>query len=316
MINYTIIIPIYNEEKNIDILYQRLKNVLRFFKKEYELIFVNDGSSDQSLLKLINLYKKDNRIKIINFSRNFGHQMAVSAGLKYAQGEIIVILDGDLQDPPELLPKFFAKIDDGYDVVYGIRTKRKESLIMRLAYATYYRFLKAVADINIPLDSGDFCVMKKKVVKAINLLPERNRFVRGIRAWVGFKQIGLEYERDRRYAGKSKYTLKKIMKLAFDGIFSFSYVPFKFMFYLGLFSLIFSFFGALFVFYMKFFTSHYNRVPGFATTVTLLIFIGGLQLFSMGIMGEYIKRIYDEVKGRPSYIIESAFGIKIENQNG
>jgi len=316
MTNYSIIIPIYNEEKNIDILYQRLTKVLHSLKKEYELIFVNDGSFDQSLLKLINLYKKDRRIKIINFSRNFGHQMAVSAGLKYAQGEIIVVMDADLQDPPEVLPQFFKKIEEGYDVVYAVRKKRKESFLMRLAYATYYRFLKAIAEIDIPLDSGDFCVMTKKVVKAINLLPERNRFVRGIRAWVGFKQIGLEYEREARYAGKSKYTFKKIMKLAFDGIFSFSYIPFKFMFYLGLFSLIFSFLGAVFVFYMKFFTSHYSRVPGFATTVTLLIFIGGLQLFSMGIMGEYIKRIYDEVKGRPSYIIESTFGIKTESQNG
>jgi len=315
MIKYSIVVPIYNEEKNIDVLYQRLTKVLTAFKKEYELIFVNDGSFDQTLFKLINLYQKDSRVKIINFSRNFGHQMAVSAGLKYAQGEIVVVMDADLQDPPEVLPQFFKKIDEGYDVVYAIRKKRKESLFMRLAYATYYRFLKAIAEIDIPLDSGDFCVMRRKVVKAINLLPERNRFVRGIRAWVGFKQIGLEYERDRRYAGKSKYTFKKIMKLAFDGIFSFSYVPFKFMFYLGFFSLFFSFLGALFVFYMKFFTSHYNRVPGFATTVTLLIFIGGLQLFSMGIMGEYIKRIYDEVKGRPSYIIDSAFGIKIENQN-
>ncbi len=307
--DYSIIIPVYNEEKNIETLYERLTKILKTLKKNYELIFINDGSSDSTLLKLAELHKKDYVVKIVNFSRNFGHQMAVSAGLRFAKGELVTVIDADLQDPPELLPRFFKKAEEGYDVVYAIRKKRKESFFMKLAYATYYRFLKMIADIDIPLDSGDFCVMKKKVVDAINLLPERNRFIRGIRTWVGFKQIGLEYERGVRFAGESKYTFKKIMKLAFDGIFSFSYVPFKFMFYLGLFALISSFIGGAWVFYMKFFTTNYNRVPGFATTITLLIFVGGLQLFSMGVMGEYIKRIYDEIKQRPQYIIESTVGI-------
>lgn len=307
--NYSIIIPVYNEEKNIETLYERLAKVLKIIKRDYELIFINDGSSDATLFKLNELHIKDNEVKIVNFSRNFGHQMAVSAGLKYAQGELVAVIDADLQDPPELLPKFFKKAEEGYDVVYAIRKKRKESFLMKLTYVTYYRFLKMIADINIPLDSGDFCVMKKRVVDAINLLPERNRFIRGIRTWVGFKQIGIEYERETRFAGESKYNFKKLLKLAFDGIFSFSYAPFKFMFYLGLFALIFSVLGGVWVFYMKFFTTNYNRVPGFATTITLLIFIGGLQLFSMGVMGEYIKRIYDEIKQRPPYIIESTVGI-------
>lgn len=307
--DYSIIIPVYNEEKNIKILYERLTKVLKPLKKNYELIFVNDGSSDSTLFRLTEFHKNDYVVKIVNFSRNFGHQMAVSAGLKFAKGELVAVIDADLQDPPELLIKFFNKAREGYDVIYAIRKKRKESFFMRIAYATYYRFLKTIADIDIPLDSGDFCVMKKKVVESINLLPERNRFIRGIRTWVGFKQIGIEYEREARYAGESKYNFKKLMKLAFDGIFSFSYVPFKFMFYLGFFALFFSFLGGVWVFYMKFFTINYNKVPGFATTVTLLIFVGGLQLFSMGVMGEYIKRIYDEIKQRPQYIIESTVGI-------
>jgi len=305
---YSIIIPVFNEEKNVDILYERLTKVLRLLKQEYELIFINDGSTDLTLIKLNNKHLKDNTLKIINFSRNFGHQMAVSAGLKYAKGEIVAIIDADLQDPPEILPLFFKKIEAGYDVVYAIRKKRKESVMMKLAYATYYRFLKSIADIDIPLDSGDFCVMKRRVVDAINLLPERNRFIRGIRTWVGYKQVGLEYERDARLAGESKYNFKRLLKLAFDGIFSFSYVPFKFMFYLGLLALIFSILGGIWVIYMKFFTTNYNQVPGFATTIMLLIFLGGLQLFCMGVMGEYIKRIYDEIKQRPPYIIESIIG--------
>jgi len=305
---YSIIIPVFNEEKNIDVLYERLTKVLKPLKQEYELIFINDGSTDSTLIKLNNKHLKDNVLKIINFSRNFGHQMAVSAGLKYAKGTTVAIIDADLQDPPEILPQFFKKAEEGYDVVFAIRKKRKESTMMKLAYATYYRFLKSIADIDIPLDSGDFCVMRRRVVDAINLLPERNRFIRGIRTWVGYKQVGFEYERDARLAGESKYNFKRLLKLAFDGIFSFSYVPFKFMFYLGLLALIFSILGGIWVIYMKFFTTNYNQVPGFATTIMLLIFLGGLQLFCMGVMGEYIKRIYDEIKQRPPYIVESTIG--------
>ena len=305
---YSILIPVYNERENLDYFYNRLSNLFKKNNKEVEFIFINDGSTDDTLNKLIQLHKGDSRIKIINFSRNFGHQMAVSAGLQYCQGKKIAIIDADLQDPPELLLILFKKLDENYDVVYAIRKKRKESFFLRLAYATYYRLLKLLAEIDIPLDTGDFCVLRRRVVKAINSLPERNRFIRGIRSWVGFKQTGLEYERDVRYKGKSKYTFRKLLKLAFDGVFSFSYIPFKFMFYLGLMALFFSFLGGLFIFYMKFFTTNYREVPGFATTITLLIFFGGLQLFTIGVMGEYIKRIYDEVKQRPLYIIESKIG--------
>lgn len=306
----SLIIPVYNEEENIPQLYERIKKTISSLKNQTEIIFINDGSTDTTLIKLVGLNDKDKTIKIINFSRNFGHQMAVSAGLNYASGDIIAVIDADLQDPPELLPKFIEKIYSGYDVVYAIRKKRKESILMKMAYATYYRMLKGMADINIPLDSGDFCVMKKRVVQAINRLPERNRFIRGLRSWVGFKQTGIEYERDSRFGGKSKYNFKKLLKLAFDGIFSFSYAPFKFMFYLGLLALISTFFAGIWIIYMKFFTSNYNRVPGFATTIMLLVFLGGIQLFTVGLNGEYIKRIYDEIKQRPPFIIESTIGFE------
>lgn len=306
---YSVILPVYNEQDNLDSLYKRVVKVLDNLKGDYEIIFVNDGSHDQTKEILIDLNKKNNKIKIINFSRNFGHQIAVSAGLNFASGEQVAILDADLQDPPEILPKFFEKLGEGYDVVYAIRKKRKENILKRAAYSLFYKILHLMASVNIPLDSGDFCVLSQRMVKTINSFPERNRFVRGLRSWAGFKQVGLEYERDKRLAGTSKYGLRKLFKLAFDGIFSFSFVPLQIMFALGSISLFLSILGVFWATYMKFFTTAYNRVPGFATTTILIMFVGGLQLFSIGIMGEYLRRVYDEVKQRPQYIIESKIGL-------
>jgi len=310
---YSVIVPVFNEEENLNTLYKRVKDVLVKLKSDHEIILVNDGSFDSTQFILKKLNTKDNNVKIINFSRNFGHQVAVSAGLKYCSGDYIAILDGDLQDPPEILPKFFKKLEQGYDAVYAIRKDRKENMFKKAAYNSFYRFLKKIASIDIPLDSGDFCVMNRRVVDAMNSLPERNRFVRGLRSWVGFKQVGLEYSRDKRLAGKSKYNLTKLFKLAFDGIFSFSYIPLQFMFYLGLISLIISILGSFVAIYLRFFTTAYNRVPGFATTIILVMFVGGLVLFSVGIMGEYIRRIYDEIKARPQFIIESTLGFEEVN---
>lgn len=310
---YSVIVPVFNEEENLNTLYKRVKDVLVKLKSDHEIILVNDGSYDSTLLLLKKLNDKDKTVKVINFSRNFGHQVAVSAGLKYCSGDYIAILDGDLQDPPEILPKFFKKLEQGYDAVYAIRKDRKENMFKKAAYNSFYRFLKKIASIDIPLDSGDFCVMNRRVVDAMNSLPERNRFVRGLRSWVGFKQVGLEYSRDKRLAGKSKYNLTKLFKLAFDGIFSFSYIPLQFMFYLGLISLIISILGSFVAIYLRFFTTAYNRVPGFATTIILVMFVGGLVLFSVGIMGEYIRRIYDEIKARPQFIIESTLGFEEVN---
>lgn len=311
----SLIFPVFNEEANIQALYDKTKKIVDQMDGGYEIIFVNDGSWDNTLAILFDLHEKNKNIKIINFSRNFGHQNAVSAGLRYAEGDCVAILDADLQDNPEILPAFIKKLDEGFDVVYAIRKKRKENFIKRLSYSFFYRMLKSVADINIPLDSGDFCVMSKRVVKVLNSLPEKNRFIRGLRSWVGFKQTGIEYERSARFAGESKYTLSKMMKLAFDGIFSFSYMPLQFMFFLGLLALILSFVGIVAAVYMKFFTTNYALVPGFATTIILVMFVGGLQLFSIGLVGEYLRRVYDEIKQRPSYIIESLVGFGKEKEN-
>jgi len=308
--DYSIIFPVYNEEENIGELYTRTKKVLEGMKSSYEIIFINDGSTDKTALLLHALHEKDATVKIVNFSRNFGHQNAVTAGLKYSTGTAVAILDADIQDPPEILPDFFAKLDEGYDVVYAIRKNRKEGLLKRMAYSLFYRFLSRIAEIDMPLDSGDFCVMKRRVVDAVNMLPERNRFIRGLRSWVGYKQVGLPYERSERSGGESKYTLSKLFKLAFDGIFSFSYFPLQLMFTIGTVSLVVSSIGVLVAMYFRFFTPFYKQVPGFATTIILVMFIGGLQLFTLGLLGEYLRRVYDEIKNRPSFIVESTLGLE------
>ena len=303
---YSYILPVYNECENIPQLYKRLSLVAKKLSASYELIFINDGSDDKTLPRLITLSRKDSHVKVINFSRNFGHQTAVTAGLNYCQGKYVAVLDADLQDPPEVLPEFFAKLDQGYDVVYAVRKDRQESWWLKNFYSLFYRLLKIVANIDIPLDSGDFCVMNKQVVDIINQLPERNRFVRGIRSWVGYKQIGLEYKRQTRFAGKSKYNLSKLVKLALDGVVSFSYTPLRLLTIIGFLTFITSILGSLLAIYLRFFTKIF--VPGFATTVILIMFMGGLNMLSLGIVGEYLGRIYDEVKQRPQYIIKSIFG--------
>jgi len=306
---YSIILPVYNESENIYILYDRLSSVMKNMGKPYEIMFVNDGSVDETRDMLTRIHDKDRCVKVINFSRNFGHQMAVTAGLTYCSGEYIAVIDADLQDPPEILPRFFAKLEEGNDVVYAIRTHRKEGIIKRLSYFLFYRILRKVANISIPLDSGDFCVMRRRVVEAINAMPERNRFIRGLRSFVGFIQVGLEYERDARIAGKSKYTFRKLMRLAFDGIVSFSYVPLQILTVVGFLFFILSIVGSLATVYFKLFTSIY--IPrGFPTTIIAIMFIGGMNMLALGTIGEYIGRIYDEVKRRHPYIIESSLGIE------
>ncbi len=305
---YSLIFPVFNEQANIQKLYQRTKTVIEKLSLDYELLFINDGSTDNSLELLRELHQKNSRVKIINFSRNFGHQTAITAGLNHATGEQIAILDADLQDPPEVLPQFFTKLDQGYDIVYAIREKRKESLLKRTLYSSFYRILRLSANISIPLDSGDFCVLNSRTLKAINSLPERNRFVRGLRSWVGFKQTGIKYERAARQAGESKYTTFKLFKLALDGIFSFTYVPLRLLTVFGFIIFCLSLLGVLIAAYLRIFTTSYNRVPGFATTIILIMFMGGLNMFSLGLVGEYVGRIFDEVKQRPEYVIESKIG--------
>jgi dolichol-phosphate mannosyltransferase len=305
--SYSIIIPVYNEQEIIPMLCARVRAVMETLDAPTEVIFVEDGGTDGTLGLLRELHREDPRFKVLSFSRNFGHQVAISAGLDHACGDAVMIIDGDLQDPPEVLPRFIAKWKEGFDVVYAIRTKRKEGILKRLAYATFYRLLKHLSYLEIPLDSGDFCLMDKRVVAELKRLPERKRFVRGLRTWVGFRQVGLVYERDRRLAGESKYTFAKLMGLAYDGIFSVSTTPLRIAVYTG-FSLAFvALLGALAVVYGK--LVYGIALAGWSSTVVIITFLGGMILATLGMIGEYVSRIYDEVKQRPIYIIKEKAGL-------
>lgn len=304
----SVVIPIYNEEETIPELYRRLGPIFAKLNYKYEFIFVDDGSKDGSLPHLLSLHQQNKHVKILSLSRNFGHQVAISAGIDYASGDAIILMDGDLQDPPEVLPDFIKKWQGGYEVVYAIRKKRKESILKRSAYAVFYRLLKKISYLNIPLDSGDFCIMDKRVADIIRSLPERNRFVRGLRTWAGFRQTGLEYERERRYAGKPKYTFRKLLKLAYDGIFSFSIVPLRIAIYTGIVAAFISFAGGVLIVYEKIFSD--IPIAGWASTMVTLVFLGGIILLTLGVIGEYIGRIHEEVKNRPIYVLRQKIGFE------
>jgi dolichol-phosphate mannosyltransferase len=281
---------------------------------EAEFVCVDDGSHDRTweLLKL--QHARDPRWRAIAFARNFGHQIAVSAGLFYSTGDVVVVLDADLEDPPEVITQLIAKWREGFDVVYAVRKKRKEGLFKRLCYWIFYRLMARLVAFDVPLDSGDFCLLSRRVVEIINALPERNRFVRGLRAWSGFRQTGVRYERAARFAGNPKYTFSKLVKLATDGLFSFSTVPLRMATYLGLSVSGIAFLGVLFTFLQKIFSEQFKRIglepsPGFPTIVMSVLFLGGIQLICLGILGEYIGRIYEEVKGRPLWILRDSAGI-------
>lgn len=305
----SIVIPIYNEEENLPALYTRLTNAAPSWGEDYEIVLVDDGSRDQSLAIMRNYAKQDAHVRVVRLSRNFGHQPAISAGIQVAKGDAIVIMDGDLQDPPEELYRFLDKWREGYEVVYAIRTKRKEGFLKKTAYKVFYRVLAWISDIEIPLDSGDFCVMDRKVVDTIvNEMPEQIRFVRGLRAYAGFRQIGITYERAERAAGEVKYTFKKLVQLALDGLFGFSSFPLRMATYLGFLIAIPSFLtGIFFIFHrligFKFLGHSPDETPGTATLAVGMYFLGGVILIILGILGEYIGRIYIEVKRRPFFVI-------------
>lgn len=307
----SIVSPIFNEEDTLPEFYRRLSAVLQEYGDQYEIVLVNDGSRDNSLNMMREINANDQRVKIVNLSRNFGHQIAICAGMDHASGNIIAIMDSDLQDPPEVLPKFFGKQKEGYDVVYAVRKNRKEGILKKTAYAVFYRLLIRMANVNIPLDSGDFCVISRRVLDILKTMPERNRFLRGLRSWIGLCQIGLEYDRDKRFAGEVKYTFSKLFKLAFDGFVSFSYIPLRVSSVMGLIVSALSFIGVIIIFYLSFFTSRTVAVPGWASVVVSIFFIGGVQLLTIGIIGEYIGRIYDEVKQRPLYVIQDKIGFGV-----
>ena len=311
MPKYSLIIPIYNEEESIPELYRRVSDVMDSLDDSVELILINDGSGDRSLKLMRELQERDARVCYISFARNFGHQAAVTAGLNFARGQVIVVLDADLQDPPELIPKMIESWQAGYHVVYAQRTKRKkESWFKRLTAYVFYRLLQQLADVDIPADTGDFCLMDRQVVDVLNSMPERNRYIRGLRAWIGFRQTAVKFERDPRFAGEVKYTFKKSLALAINSLVSFSKIPLRLSTYLGLFSALIALFMALLVLYWRL-QQPESPVTGLATILIAVFFLGSVQLISIGILGEYIGRIYEEVKGRPAYTIAEIAGLEI-----
>jgi len=299
----SIVAPVYNETDGLIEFHNRLRSVLESLDKTYEIILIDDGSDEATKQTLDRLLSVEPRLTVIELSRNFGHQMAISAGLNFASGDVIVIMDSDLQDPPETLPKFLRKIEEGYDVVYGIRKNRKENVIKKLCYASFYRLLKYLSNIEIPLDAGDFCVLRREAAEHLRKLPERNRFLRGMRSWVGFQQGGVTYDRDKRYAGKPKFTIRRLITLALDGILSFSYRPLRAISLTGIVVSAGAFLLALCYAVQR--IKFGLNPPGFASVIVAIFFFAGLQLTTLGIIGEYIGRIYEEVKQRPLYIIRA-----------
>ena len=298
----SILVPIYNSSKFMNKLLEAIEIERVANSWNLELVLVDDGSKDKSFEKIEELAKTYPYIKGIKLSKNFGHQIAVKTAMSNCTGDYIAVIDDDLQDPPSQLPGFFKYLDEGYDVAYGIRKNRKESLIKRMAYNSFYKILKAMSDIHIPIDSGDFCVMKRQVLDNMLKLQEQNPFLRGIRAWVGFKQIGVEFERHARFDGKSGYTLRKLLKIAMDGIFSFSTAPIRLITLLGTIGFIFSCVYSAYIIYNKLIGN--LDVKGFATLTIIISFFSSLILICLGIIGEYIVRIYDEVRQRPYTVIE------------
>ena len=303
----SIIIPVYRSSKFLQKTVEAVDLQRKECNWDLELVLVEDGSGDDTFEVIEKLSQSYPYIKGVKLSRNFGHQIAVKTGLSYASGDVIAIIDDDMQDPPSLLPRFFAKLEEGYEVVFGIRKKRKEGKVKKLAYGSFYRFLNSISDTKIPLDSGDFCVMTKNVKDKMLTLNEKNPYLRGIRAWVGFKQIGLEYERSRRIEGESGYSLKKLIKIAKDGIFSFSSLPLKIISILGNIGL---FISTVFSIYtLEKYFSQEIEVEGYTTIIIMLLFFNSILLISIGIVGEYIYRIYNEVRDRPYTIIEKTINI-------
>lgn len=302
----SVVIPVFNEQDNLSALYDRVSSILTQCEPGYEIVFVDDGSRDRSLELLHGFEARDRRVTIVELARNFGHQVAISAGLDHARGQGVIIMDADMQDPPEVLPQFIAKWREGHDVVYAIREHRKEGWLKRQAYNLFYRLLQRIANIRIPLDAGDFCIMDRRVVDVLNGMPERNRFVRGIRSWVGLDQVGLAYERQARYAGETKYTFRRLLYLALDGLVSFSYVPLRMISIIGLCVSVMSFILAVFYAIQKL-TVGLNP-PGFATLIVAVFFLAGIQLITIGVIGEYVGRIFEEVKQRPLYVLRRVTG--------
>ncbi len=306
----SIIIPVFNEEEMIMQMYEKL---VPFLNNEDEVLFINDGSTDTTVNEIKSLIEKDRRLKLINFSRNFGHQPAITAGLQYSEGDVVIVMDCDLQDPPELIPELLKKWKEGYDVVHCIRKKRKEPLFKRVSYKLFYWLYTRLSDFETLMDSGDFSLMSRRVVNEINKMEEKTKFIRGLNLFVGFRHTAIEYERPGRFKGETKYNLIKLVKLALDGIFSFTTFPLRIMSFLGFCLLLSSFIMILVLVYYKL---SYKLLLGHTMTYVLILFFGGINLFCFGIIGEYIGKIFYETKNRPFYIVESFVNMGVNRKDG
>jgi dolichol-phosphate mannosyltransferase len=304
---FSVVVPIWNEEEVIPELYRRIVQIMESTGESWELVCVNDGSQDRSLELVLALRQRDPRVKVLDFSRNFGHQIAITAGADFAEGDAVIVMDADLQDPPETVLRMIEQWRAGYEVVYAVRTARKGETRFKLWTASlFYRLLQRITDIQIPLDTGDFRLMDRRVVLAMRRLREQHRFMRGLSSWVGFKQIGVEYERAERFAGQTKYPLRKMLRLAINAITSFSYLPLHLATYFGFALAFLSLLGIVVTIILR--LSGNNAFFGQASTLVSVLFLGGVQLIFLGIIGEYLSRIYDEVKGRPLYLVSRAYG--------
>jgi len=299
----TLVSPAYNEEAVVEEFVRQVSRVLGRETNEYEILLVDDGSKDSTLTKLREIASHDNHVKVLSLSRNFGHAMAISAGLEYSSGDAVIVMDADLQDDPEVLPLFIKEWRDGNEVVYATRVKRKEWVGKRFAFWLSYRLIKAFSSITLPLDAGDFSLMDRKVVDILVALPERNRYLRGLRAWSGFRQKGIVVERKARFAGETKYSLSAYVRLAADGIFSFSYVPLSALMILGSVIALVSMVIIFVILVLRLWTG-ILPVTGFSSIIIVLLFLGGMQMFSLGLVGVYVGRIYEETKRRPLFLIK------------
>ena len=298
----SIVIPVFNEEEGLAELWNRLHAVTEELDYHWEVLFVDDGSTDNSLAKLYQIQLSDSFIRVISLSRNFGHQPALTAGIDLAQGEAVILMDADLQDRPEAISDFIREWEDGGDVIYAVRTSRQEGYLQIFFFSAFYRILGKLSRIQLPLNAGIFGLLDRRVVNILKAMPERNRYFPGLRAYAGFKQVGVPVDRDARFSGSARVGLKGLIKLAFDAIFSFSYVPIRILTGIGLITASSAFIYIIFIFYFKF-VSH-KAIEGWASVMGSLLFLGGLQLVMLGVIGEYIARIYEESKHRPYYIID------------
>ena len=307
---YSFLVPLYNEEETLPELVRRLSSIANRLDASTEIVLVNDGSRDNSVALLRQFQQQDSRICYISLARNFGHQIAVTAGLHFVRGDVVVILDADLQDPPELIPEMILQWRSGFQVVYAQRRARAKESVWKRGFAfVFYRVLARLSDVEIPIDTGDFCLLDRSVVDVLNRMPERTRYLRGLRSWVGFRQVAVTFDRDPRFAGDVKYTFRKSFKLAISGIVSFSQVPLRLAMYVGLFAAFVALLMALLILYWRIFVPN-SPLAGFTMILVAIFFLGAVQLVSIGILGEYIGRIYEEVKGRPLYTVAEVSGFE------